>query len=213
MASKRWLPNRKRWQIRWYAVIDGQEKTGSRTFQSEADRYAALCEEEIASARQPTPTYDALASAVARWQTTIERTCTDRTAGLYKDVLARFLAALPEDTDVSSLNARHIADYLDAMSGVTNRTVNSHLTALKSFGKWLAERYSLPNPAATVKMRREDPPDARFLKAAEYRKVLALATGQMRDVLQVIANTGLRVSELLALTGADVQGSVVVVTG
>jgi len=216
MPSKRWLPSRRKWQVRWYATVSGQVRQGSRCFDSEADadQFSQMAEAEIALARTAcTQTMEPLGTSIARWKVALEKTSSERTRGLYSNVIDRFLAALPPTVlAMGQITSRHISDYLDGM-GLSNRTINCHLTAIKSYCKWAARRYQVPNPASAVPMLREDPPDSRFLTLAEYRKVLALADGELRDVLRVLAHTGLRVSELTGLTADAVQGDMLTVVG
>jgi integrase len=61
----------------------------------------------------------------------------------------------------------------------------------------------------------EDPPSQRFLTPEEYQAVLKVATGEIRDVIRLLAHTGLRVSELTGLTQASISpdGSLLTVVG
>lgn len=217
MPSKRYLPNRRRWQVRWYAVIDGQIRQGSRCFDTEADadHYADMAKEEIAIAKATCGNgTEPLGASIARWKVALEKSVTERTRGLYADAIDRFVASLPPTImAMPQIASRHIADYVDGMKGLSNRTCNSHLTAIRSYCKWAARRYQAQNPASAVPMLREDPPDTRFLTPAEYRKVLAVAQGEIKDVLQFLAHTGLRVSELTGLTADAVQGNLLTVVG
>jgi integrase len=204
------------WQIRWYAAVEGHVRTGSRSFsaESDADDFKADCEASISVAQsETTAIVESLAHAVAHWKSASEKLHTDRTRGLYEDVIDRFLASLPAGVaDVSQVSAKHIQNYLAGMAG-TNRTGNSHLTAIKSFFRYMAGRHQIPYPAATVRMLPEDPPKARFLTPEEYRQVVAVADDEMKDVIRFLAHTGLRISELTSLTGANVKGKLLTVIG
>lgn len=136
--------------------------------------------------------------AIARWLLYIVR-FTFRTQQHYKMVILRFEKYAPKYID--NLCVEHIDRYLDSiLKHYTPRCANSYLTAVKSFCRFMAEHYDLPNPAAKIKMLAEQPPQPRILSAEEYHKVLQVAKGVERDAVQFIANTGLRLSEIRSLT-------------
>jgi len=128
---------------------------------------------------------------------------TKRTRIHYKMVLGSFVGGLPGDMIwIQQIKPEHIREYLARMldRGCKNRTCNAHLTAIKSFCKYIHENFELRNPAAKVHMFKEDPPDARFLKKGEYQSLLDAATPLTRDRLLFLANTGLRANEFAELT-------------
>lgn len=127
---------------------------------------------------------------------------TRRTQQHYRMVMARFLEALPKSIlRIQQLEAAHINEYLYQLrdQGNINRTLNAHLTAIKSFCRFYADRYKIANPASEVKPLAEDPPDARFLSPAEYKKIMEIATPLAKDRLLFLAHTGLRATEFYEL--------------
>ena len=137
--------------------------------------------------------------AVTRWLSYITGRLTLRTCQHYRMVINRFVDYAP--TNIDNLTVEHIDRYLDSiLKHYTPRCANSYLTAVKSFCRFLAEHYDLPNPAAKIKMLTEQPPQPRIITSEEYHAVLSIAEGVERDVIQFIANTGLRLSEIRGLT-------------
>jgi site-specific recombinase XerD len=117
-------------------------------------------------------------------------------------VMDRFLEALPKSVlRIQQLAAAHINEYLYQLrdQGCKNRTLNAHLTAIKSFCRFYASRYKIANPASEVKPLIEDPPDARFLSPGEFKKIMAIASPLSRDRLLFLAHTGLRAAEFHTL--------------
>ena len=127
-----------------------------------------------------------------------------RTRVHYKMVLERFTAFAP--SYVHNLKTEHLDNYITHVLGKnTNRTANAHLTALKSFCRWLAENHNIPNPCLKIKMLDEDPPKVRVLNEDEYQKVLAVCKPKESDVIRFLANTGLRSSEYQQLTWDNIS--------
>lgn len=124
---------------------------------------------------------------------------------------ARFLAetnctvASPADitrADVSEFLG-HLADR--RLSGVTRAR---KLAALREWFRYLAgEGFITKNPTIGVETPKKERGSRTALRSDEYSKLLSLAGANPRDysILQVFLQTGIRVSELCALTRADVD--------
>jgi len=118
-------------------------------------------------------------------------------------VIKRFISFAP--FYVTDLKAEHIEHYIEhVLEKHINRTGNAHLTALKSFCRWLEEHYDLPNPCSKIKMLDEDPPRVRVLNDQEYQKVLVVCKSNERNVILFLAHTGLRSSEFQQLTWSNI---------
>ncbi len=127
-----------------------------------------------------------------------------RTQAHYEMVISKFAAYMP--FELRDLGVKHIDRYIDSiLQKHCNRTANAHLTAIKSFCRWLYEHFNLPNPAVNIRMLKEDPPDARYLTSEEYHKVLSVCDNSQADVIQFIANTGLRLTETRNLTWGNIS--------
>jgi len=143
------------------------------------------------------------AEAIIGWLS-YNRRYKPRTQIHYKMVIKRFAKFAP--IYAADLKAEHIEHYIEhVLENYINRTANAHLTALKSFCRWLAEYYDLPNPCLNIKMLDEDPPQVRVLNDQEYQKVLAVCKPKEFDVIRFIAHTGLRSSEFQQLTWDNIS--------
>lgn len=135
---------------------------------------------------------------VRRWVLHNRQTLTPRTHAHYTMVVWRFAECVPKN--IKDLTVEHIERYLDSiLKNYTRRTANAHLTAVKSFCRWAAENYDTGNPAAKIKMLKEDPPKRRHLSPEEYEKILNVCQDGEANIIRFLANTGLRASELQSL--------------
>ena len=127
-----------------------------------------------------------------------------RTQIHYRMVITRFTFFAP--VYAADLKAEHIEHYIEhVLEKYINRTANAHLTALKSFCRWLAKHYDLPNPCLKIKMLDEDPPKVRVLDDQEYQMILSICKPKERDVILFLAHTGLRSSEFQQLTWSNIS--------
>ena len=209
---------RKKWRVLWRAKAQsgphaGEIFSGSRMFlekQRAAKFYADIMEQETQWREGLGDVRHSVRAAADAFEDYCKRH-TVRTQGHYASVMQWFLASLRIDK-FSQLEAHHIKRYLQRLQGV-NRTRNAHLTAIKAFCKFASQEYRLRNVASEVKMYHEDPPNARFLTEAEYNAILKVAEGAALDRIVFIANTGLRASEITALTWGCVRDGSLVFTG
>jgi len=145
-----------------------------------------------------------LFSAAVTWWLIYNRRYSLRTQIHYKMVIERFAGFAP--LYAADLKAEHIEHYIEhILEKYINRTANSHLTALKSFCRWLNEHHDLPNPCLKIKMLDEDPPEVRVLDDLEYQKILNICKPDERDVIRFLAHTGLRSSEFQHLIWQNIS--------
>jgi site-specific recombinase XerD len=223
MASITYNHHLKQWHIRWHITCPSTKKieSGSKLLpkgstRCDADSYATniVNREKLIKLGQ-TNTADSITEAYQKFQLHIARH-TARTQQHYIACLNAFVASLANDiTSTRHLNASNIQDHVNHLlaTGISNRTVNARLTAVKSFCKFISNYYGCPNPAADVKMLPEDPPIQRFLSEAEYASILLVASPCFRDRVIFIANTGLRISEFCNLRWCDINGDSLTITG
>jgi len=146
-----------------------------------------------------------ISTPAAQWKIYNKR-FTLRTQEHYSMVLCKFLDSLPKKLTVGQLSSWHIQHYLDLlMLRAKNRTANAHLTAIKSFYKWLSQNYGIPNHCRNITMLTEDPPKQRVLSQEEYLKVLSVSRPEEADCIKFLANTGIRATEACQLTWQDIS--------
>jgi len=128
-----------------------------------------------------------------------------RTCQHYKSALLQFDKYLSQDG--RKITSEAIERYIDfkLQENWSNRTVNANLTAIKSYCRWLSEHRNIENPAKSVQMLKEKPPNQRVLNEKEYHKLLSVASGIEKQIIQFIGNTGLRRSEFHSLTWDSVS--------
>ena len=211
MASIKYRRDKNRWQVRWHVTCpDATVEKGSRFFHDKGiantfKRHIEDCADKWRAGL--TRPRGAISSVVATWKRYIRRH-TDRTQQHYAYVMDRFLDSLPADiTDIAQLDSTHINTYIETVrdAGSKNRTCNAHLTPIKSFCRWAAGHCNADNAASGYTMLTEEPAAPRYLTRNEYEKVLAFADGAHRDRLEILAHTGLRITELCDLTWSAVN--------
>ena len=222
MATLSYVKDRRRWRIRWRATNQnsGQVFAGSKVF-AENEKikalkfYAEIESQEMLWRNGDVTIFESLNTARDNFFEHC-KTFTESTRKHYVWTLNRFMRQLPKSlTRVQQIKSRHIQDYLYALhsTNAINRTLNSQLTVIKSFCRFCSERYGITNPATTVKMLKEDPPNARFIEPDEYEKIIDAANDMARDRLVFIANTGLRASEFCSVTWNCISHNTVTIVG
>lgn len=132
------------------------------------------------------------------WFFDIQRFSKD-TQQYYQRAILAFTIDLPKKY-IASITSADIRQYLIQFSWThKNSTVNNHLVALKSWFTFLAENYAIPNIAQPIRKRKIDIPYQPFINREQYLKVLESATQRESDIIKMLANTGLRASELCGL--------------
>jgi len=126
---------------------------------------------------------------------------------LYFRCILWFFGAVPVK-NVQDVRPKHVNLYLSYLvsKGLTSRTANSHLTALKSWGRYYEENYQIPSPAKYAKYLKAEPPKRRFLSDKEVGVLLkACRNKQHRDLILFLLNSGLRATEMENLRWADID--------
>lgn len=129
------------------------------------------------------------------------------------DILQFFTWISENDVTVQQpahITRTHITDFLSSLAdlGRSGVTRARKLAALKEYFSYLVDQQIISlSPAQTVKMPKKEKRQKSYLRADEYSKLLAAAGGNPRDfaILQVFLQTGIRVSELIAITLSDLD--------
>jgi site-specific recombinase XerD len=142
---------------------------------------------------------------------------TPATLRRYQSALQRFLSWYEEvehhPLAIEDLTPIALVGYRNALQKTESpSTVNTHLSALRAWCKWLVDAGHLENdPAARVKLvSRQAPPAPKSLKAAEVNALLR-AAGRSRHplrntaILQMFIQTGIRIGECAALNWRDIE--------
>lgn len=151
---------------------------------------------------------------IRRWCARNRQVFTPGTCCLYSRVLWRFAKFLP--ADINNINVEHIDKYVAHLldkEHLSRRSVNSQITAIKSFFRWLHETYEIPNEAAKSKLLKCNPPKRRFINPEEYEKILGVCQDGESQVIKLLFHTGLRVAELQSLRESNIHGRSIRFTG
>ncbi len=149
-----------------------------------------------------------LRDAVGRY---LMRYCynSELTQNAYRYIFDRAVGSLPER--LMSVRSEHIENYLLSLKGYNNNTINTHLSVIKSFFKWVSLEFNVKDPARNVKFLPKLPPKQRVLSDEEYNKLSVKCADDKYWPLFLIGNTGLRVGELVALKPSDYDGRFITV--
>jgi site-specific recombinase XerD len=133
-----------------------------------------------------------MALCISDWLRYSARHFTPKTIKHYGECIRVFDKFLSDQS--ASLHTQSIEAYIDhrLAAGAKHRTVNANVTAIRSYCNWREEKFGEPNPTTAIKTLREDPPNQRVLSEEEYFTVLSVSTGEDRDTIAFLGNTGLR---------------------
>lgn len=219
MATKRYIASRKKWLVRWQVKnkYTGEVNKGSETYDTEALADGALERLDV-WLKDWKLKRDANIASTDLIQTEFAAYCgryTQRTRGEYKSRIAQFFKFV-KPKSVELITRQSVNSYINhLLTTVKGRTTNNHITTLRTFGRFLAETYEIPNPAAGISDVREEPPDQRFLTHEEYTKVLSICKPYEKRRIMFIANTGLRATEFCELKWSAIapDGKTLTLTG
>lgn len=140
-----------------------------------------------------------LVEQIQSWLHYCRRMYTARTCEHYEMVLRQLQEFIVNDGE--ELTTEVIEGYLDKLlENNTRRTFNCYLTAIRSCCRWRSSRYHVNNPAESIHIIKEDPPQQRILSGDEYAMILKHARGQDLQIIEMLAHTGLRRAEFYGLT-------------
>src|SRR5881275_1739666 len=132
----------------------------------------------------------------------------------YKTDLLQFFQWLAENditvTIPGQVTRGHVNEYLAFLSslGRSGVTRARKLAALKSFFSYLKDENIITcSPAETIHMPNKERKKKVVLRTDEYSRMLSEAGGHPRDfaILQLFLQTGIRVSELIAIVLEDID--------
>jgi len=153
----------------------------------------------------------------------IEKNYSKHTILNYKLDLEDFRKFLGE-TGIEKVDYLTLRKYLAVLKekGLTNRTVNRHLSSLRSFFKFLTREGLLKtNPILSLSSPKQEKHLPQFLTEDEVTKLIEVALPKdergLRDraILETFYSTGIRISELVGLSNQDIDfiGGIVKVMG
>lgn len=128
----------------------------------------------------------------------------EHTQVCYKSILSKLVAFMPDD--IRKIQPEHLESYLLSLKGHNPNTINFHLAVLKSFFGWLSDNYDIKDVSHRIKRLRPLPPYQRILSDEEFNKLSVNCSDKIYLPLFLIANTGLRAAELVAVRPEHFDG-------
>jgi site-specific recombinase XerD len=166
-----------------------------------------------------------LESALPHFQTyLLSRNTSSLTQQAYTTDVHQFITWLKETTVIElhagTITKTDINEYLAYLAdlGRSGVTRARKLASIREFFRYLYEHDFIPSsPAASVAIPKKERKQQTYLRPDEYARLLSAAGSHPRDfaMLQVLLQTGIRVSELvsLTLTSVDMQARTILVAG
>jgi integrase len=130
----------------------------------------------------------------------------------YAGVIRQFLATLPETCKVTQINCELIERFILAKNYKASSR-NVRLFTIRSFLSWVETIHGIPSAAKKVEPLKKSPPRQRILSQEEYRKIVKATSGHIKDCIELLANTGLRAAEFMALTKENLNGEFITIIG
>src|SRR5258708_38885461 len=168
-------------------------------------------------------------SLIENWyQVLLQKGKSDHTLQAYRRGITHFMQWYEQvykaDFDVKLIMPRDVRNWKSQQQSVEKMapaTINLRLVAVSRFFSWAVhENLCRENPTDEVGTVRLETHQAKGLKSNQLRKLLRASKEDLRDyaILELMAGTGLRVGELLALQIGDLKlgersGSVIVRQG
>ena len=142
----------------------------------------------------------------------VEEDGTKKTATLYLGALRRLQERLPEDAVLSDVTEEKASQHLHSLQeeGITKKTIQRHLTSLRSYWRFLKERKVWnEDPWAEIRLKRGKRASREGQRRAfTETELVVLLTGKappyLRDLMVLGLYTGARLEELCTLMRGDV---------
>lgn len=145
----------------------------------------------------------------------LARNLSPRTIEQYEWSLRSFRAFQPQEPVLAELTADACRAWSTSLSPSRRPTsVRSAVRALKVFSAWLPrEGYLRRDPLASVRLPKAPSPMILPLSPSDVAALMAVSSPLLRAAIAVLADTGLRASELCSLTVEDIRHGFVLVRG
>lgn len=141
---------------------------------------------------------------IEEWLITVQRRFTKNTHKMYRCVIYQLYKYI--SLNGNQLSANTVENFLDSklQQGYSRKQWNSYLICIRSFAAWREAKYKIKSNINKIPFIAEDPPKQRVLTKEEYARCLKHTTGMDNQILQFIANLGIRKAEFAALRWDDI---------
>lgn len=113
--------------------------------------------------------------------------------------------SLGRDYDPATIRIEDLEAVAGKWRDLSPTTVHNRMVAWREFFAWGGRRYQWPDPTRNLPLPRKDAPALRRLSESEVDAMLAASEGRDHVALAIFSMLGLRLSEVIALTWADVD--------
>ncbi len=190
-----------------------QESSGftnkKRALDAEAVRRTELLERRAGiSQKKLAPKFEEHVEKFLAWSKQQHRPKTRELHGTNCDTLLRFFRGkwldeitpgMVEDFKLARANEARRNVHDESQIRISPATVNRALTTLKKLFHHADNDYGIPNPVSKVQFLSEGPGRTRVVQFAEEIKYLAEASQPLKDIAQIILDTGLRPEEVFRI--------------
>ena len=110
------------------------------------------------------------------------------------------------DKKLNEITSQKIEEYkaLKRQTGLKNKSINNHVSCLRKCLN-MAMEWEYLEDVPRMKLLKVPPTEINFLTIEECNKLLAVAKGEIYDMIFVALRTGLRFGELIALKWSDID--------
>jgi integrase/recombinase XerD len=161
----------------------------------------------------PTPLPQAFESLVDEYKADYmaARNLADKTRVEYESDIRQFLSFLADIplSDIEGIAPGHIRGFLAHLDrlGLAGSSRRRKFSVVRSFTKWLKDAgYIANNPTLQIEAPRTGEKEPRVLTKEEYQRLLSLVQKPRdRAIIQLVLQTGIRLSEVYRLNRSDVK--------
>jgi integrase len=148
-----------------------------------------------------------IARAISLWEGSLRASRkAERTIAGYIRAIVMVEDEVGRHTDPSSITTEDLEAVIATWRGISATTAHNRIVAWRQFFAWGRKRYAWPDPTDALVLPRKDQPELRRLTPGEVAAILDAPVDPItRTAVHVLAYTGLRRGELMALRWGDID--------
>jgi len=148
-----------------------------------------------------------LGVAVERFKAVLNTTKSPPTAVRDGTSISNFLHIVGSNIPIKKITRDGVERYLESRKKkrICPKTINEELRVIKTFLEACLDKgYIEKNPATKIKRAFYIPPESKFFQKEQLKKILVKSESPYKEIFSILANTGLRIGELINLEFTDV---------
>ena len=135
----------------------------------------------------------------------LQKGASPKSIATYDEALGVMLDVLGADIDPSRLDEADALDVIARWAGRAPNTLRKNIYSLRRFGRWLERIHGTADPFARIEAPRRAIAARPRPTGEAVEQMLSVAEGRDRLVIELLAYTGMRVSDLIGLRWSDVD--------